>query len=152
MSDQMDFYMVSLKVILKNDQGEILCLKGVQNGSFAGYYDLPGGRIDVSEFETPYSVILNREIEEELGKIEYQLTANKPVAIGRHLLPAKYTSSKEKDLHILYVFFEADYTGGDLKISDEHDGLKWINLSEIKLEEYFKSGILEGINMYLYEN
>ena len=142
-----DFYQISLKVILKNKQGEVLILQAVDNGSYAGYYDLPGGRINTNEFKVPLSKIIEREVFEEIGKIKYKLN-EKPVAVGRHLIPRKYSSLK-KDVHCFYAFFKADYISGEIKISEEHMGYKWVDLNTIKLENYFKSGILEGVKMYL---
>ena len=147
MKKERDFYQVSLKLLLKNNEGEILALKGVDNGSFAGYYDLPGGRIDVDEFNTDFYEILKREAEEEIGNVKFTINM-KPVAIGRHLIPCSI-SKTGKDIHILNVFFEAECEGGDVKISDEHTDHKWLDLEKIELEKYFKSGILEGIKMYL---
>lgn len=146
MSKEKDFYQVSLKLILKNNKGEILALKAVDNGSYRGYYDLPGGRIDTDEFSTSFSTIIDREVKEELGDITYRLN-NKPVAVGRHFIPAAMIDIR-KDTHVLYLFFEAEYTSGDLKISDEHNGYQWLNLKEIELTDYFTSGILEGVKMY----
>ena len=48
--DKRDWYQVSLKLILKNKKGEVLVLKTLETGNFAGYHDLPGGRIDTDEF------------------------------------------------------------------------------------------------------
>ena len=149
MKKERDFYQVSLKLLLKNNEGDILALKGVDNGSFAGYYDLPGGRIDTDEFSTDFSEILKREVEEEIGNPDFKINP-KPVAIGRHLIPGSLPMNKTgKDIHILNVFFEAEYFGSDIKISDEHADHKWLNLKEIDLEKYFTSGILAGIKMYL---
>lgn len=142
-----DFYQVSLKIILKNQRGEVLLLQAIDHGSYAGYYDLPGGRIDVNEFKIFLPEIIEREIIEEIGKIRYKLN-EKPVAVGRHLIPEKYLRDK-KDIHCFYVFFEAVYISGKIKISSEHVGYKWVDLDKIKLADYFKSGILEGIKMYL---
>lgn len=150
MTKERDYYQISLKLILKNNQGEILGLKGVDNGSYAGFYDLPGGRIDTDEFNTDFSKILDREINEEIGNITYDLNT-KPVAVGRHLVPKAMTNSK-KEIHILYLFFEAEYIKGDLNISNEHLGYKWFNLQDVELTTYFTSGILEGINMYMMKN
>lgn len=142
-----DFYQVSLKIILKNDKDEILVLNGHPRGSFAGFYDLPGGRIDEDEFTAPFVDIIQREAKEEIGDIK--MTVNpKPVAIGRHLIPASMTS-ENKDLHVLYVFFEANLVNGEIIISDEHDGFEWIDIKKSKPAKIFKSGILEGINTYL---
>ncbi|MDO8499782.1 MAG: NUDIX hydrolase [bacterium] len=142
-----DFYQISLKVILKNDKDEVLILNGHPDGSFAGFYDLPGGRMDEEEFIIPFTQIIKRELREEVGNIKISLNP-KPVAIGRHFLSASTTSAK-KDLHILYVFFEAKFVGGKIKISDEHDGFRWVNINKIKPIKFFKSGILEGMIMYL---
>ena len=61
-----DFYQVSLKAILKNVEGSVLVLKADFEGPLSGYYDLPGGRIDESEFDIPLLDILKREIREEI--------------------------------------------------------------------------------------
>lgn len=142
-----DFYQISLKVIIQNKKGEILALKGMTGGSYDGFYDIPGGRIDKKEFKTPLLKIIRREIQEEVGNIKYQLKPH-PVALGRHLLPASLNNTK-KDIHILYLFFEANYLSGNIKISREHLGHKWLKLNKNNLTKYFKSGNLEGIKMYL---
>jgi 8-oxo-dGTP pyrophosphatase MutT (NUDIX family) len=147
MKKEKDFYQVSLKLLLKNSEGKILALKAVHNGSYAGFYDLPGGRIDTDEFKTDFSNIIAREVVEEIGNVEFQIQQN-PVAVGRHLIPASMTSSG-KDIHVLYLFFEAHYGGGELKISSEHAGYQWLDLAKIDPAEYFTSGILEGIRMYI---
>lgn len=142
-----DFYQISLKVILKNNKGEILILKDQKNGSFTGFYDLPGGRIDEEEFNTSFTKIIKREIIEELGNIEI-IIKEKPVALGRHLISTNITSNK-KSIRVLYVFFEAELLGGKIKIGEEHTEFEWVNLNNVKTAKLFKSGILEGINMYL---
>jgi len=146
MAKEKDFYQVSLKLLLKNKMGEILALKAADNGSYAGYYDLPGGRIDTDEFSKDLSEIIKREIFEEIGDIKFHLQS-KPVAVGRHLLPA-VMAGMDKDVHILYLFFEAEYLDGEMKISDEHSGLKWLDLTVVELSQYFTSGMLEGVKMY----
>lgn len=148
MKKEKDFYQISLKGIIKNKNNEILYVKAVDTGTFAGYYDLPGGRIDTDEFKTPFEKILSREIIEEVGKIKFKIK-NKPVAIGRHLIPKEFTAKKEKDIHVLYLFFEVLYLGGKISTSFEHTGFEWLKLSKDKLSKYFKSGILEGMRTYL---
>ncbi|MFZ5390723.1 MAG: NUDIX domain-containing protein [Patescibacteria group bacterium] len=142
-----DFYQISLKLILKNQAGEALCLKGLRGGTFDGFYDLPGGRIDDSEFTVPFEQVIKREVAEELGQIDF-IVRPKPVALGRHLIISKKDGTT-KNIHVLYVFFEAKYKFGTLKISKEHEGFIWLNLKDINLEDYFTSGILQGIKMYL---
>ena len=149
MPKKKDYYQVSLKLILKNNQGEILGLKADSKGSMAGYYDLPGGRIDTDEFKKPLDQIIKREVAEETGNLEFELVP-KPVAVGRHLIPAAMTSEK-KDIHVCYIFYEAKYLNGNVKISCEHTGCTWLKLSTDHLDRLFTSGILEGMKMYLSE-
>ncbi len=144
---QKDLYQISLKLILKNDKGEVLILNAIRGGTFEGFYDLPGGRIDVDEFRIDFEDILKREINEELGEIKVDISSI-PISIGRHLIPASL-SSTGSEMHVLYLFFEGCYLSGDIKISEEHLGYKWVNLKEIVLDEYFNSGILEGMKRYV---
>ncbi|MCK9393571.1 MAG: hypothetical protein WCX30_03855 [Candidatus Paceibacterota bacterium] len=53
MNDKVDFYQISLKLILKNSTGEILGLK-VKSNSISAFYDLPWGRISTDEFEVSF--------------------------------------------------------------------------------------------------
>jgi len=146
MNKEKDFYQISLKMLLRNSKGEILILKALDNGTYASYYDLPGGRINADEFNIPFTEILEREVKEEIGDIELKLRG-KPVALGRHLILASMTSLK-KDIHVLYVFFEAEYLNGGIKISEEHVNYEWLDLNKIELSDYFISGILEGVQFY----
>jgi len=136
-------------VIIKNARGEILLLNADPKGSFAGFYDFPGGRIDTNEFTTPFFDIIKREILEEIGNIKFVLSP-KPVAIGRHLVPASM-SKNGSDIRILYLFFEAKYMSGEIVISNEHTGFKWTNFSKEDPTKLLKSGNLEGVKMYLSE-
>ena len=141
------FYQISLKIILKNNKNEVLILNGCSKGSYAGFYDLPGGRIDEDESDISFLDIIKREAKEEIGNVKMKINP-KPIDLGRHVVPASMTS-ENKNLHVLYIFFEAEFISGDIAISKEHEGFKWANLKETKPEKLFKSGILEGINMYL---
>ena len=137
-----------MKVFVKNNKGEVLAMKADPHGSYAGFYDFPGGRIDMDEFHTPFFEIIKREIEEEIGSnIVYTLNP-KPVATGRHCIEAQYARGA-KDIHVVYLFFEAKYVSGEVIISDEHTGFEWLDLLNIELEKYFKSGNLEGVRMYI---
>lgn len=149
-----DFYQVSLKLILKNKSGEILILKAVGDGTYAGFYDFPGGRIRRDEFETSIVEVLKREVVEEIGAVDFEINQN-PVAYGRHSIPAMAQPrsiaaiNQGEDIHVLYLFFEGNFLDGNIVISKEHTDYKWVKLEDLELEKYFKSGILEGIKMYL---
>lgn len=147
MKRKIDRYQVSLKAFIKNENGDVLALKAIETGTMAGYYDFPGGRIDVEEFGTPFTEILAREIAEECGEVEFEL-GEKPAAIARHLIPAN-PATNAPEIHVLYVFFEAWMRGGSITISDEHIDHQWLDLSKIEPEKYFNSGNLAGVTMYL---
>lgn len=143
-----DSYQVSLKMILKNERGEILLLKALNGGTFANFYDLPGGRINIDEFTVPLVEILKREVVEEVGNINFTITSDKPVAVGRHLYPTPINNDVV-DIHILMIFFEAQYLSGDVVISREHSEFQWVDFSKEDPAKLLKSGILEGVKMYL---
>lgn len=147
MAKKRDFYHVSLKAILKNKDGKSLILKADGNGTFAGFYDLPGGRIDEDEFAVALPEILKREIIEELGEVEISISEI-PVGVGRHCIKKEHANS-DKDIHVFYVFYEVELKTGNVSISDEHEGFEWVDLNDIELEKYFTSGILEGMKMHL---
>ncbi len=141
-----DFYQVSLKLILKNEKGEVLILRDAGKNEFAGFYDLPGGTIDTSELKVQIQDILKREIIEETGNIEVKVNEI-PVALGRHEF-AKLDALGNK-IKVFYIFFEGQYFGGEVVVSEEHFDYKWVDLEDIELEKYFISGMLDGIQMYL---
>lgn len=142
-----DLYQISLKLLLKNAAGETLILNAHPDGTYAAFYDLPGGRIDEPEIHTPIEDILRREVSEELGAVTFTCK-QKPVALGRHVVPAEL-SPNGKELHVMYIFFEGTMTGGEITISEEHIGTRWVDLRSCNLKELFISGILEGIEQYL---
>lgn len=142
-----DYYQISQKLILWNDKGEALLLKALPKDTYAGFYDLPGGRIDVGEFNTPLPDILKREVREEVGDIQYTLNPV-PVAVGRHLIPANISSSGQ-DKHVLYLLYEGKYQSGEIKTSHEHTAYRWIDLKKEDPAKLLKSGNLEVLRMYL---
>jgi 8-oxo-dGTP pyrophosphatase MutT (NUDIX family) len=146
-STDRDFYQVSLKLILKNTAGEILLMKAQDKDTYAGFYDLPGGRINVNEFTVPLPDIVQREVREEIGDVKYELNP-KPVAVARHLIPASISVHK-RDVHVLYLLYEGLYVSGDIAVSRERTGFIWADPHKIELEKFLKSGNLEGIKMYL---
>jgi 8-oxo-dGTP pyrophosphatase MutT (NUDIX family) len=144
-----DLYQISLKAIIKNSRGEVLCLKMGEDSAFAGYYDLPGGRIDEVEVKMDFQEILLREIHEELGESVVVKVKTNPVAVSRGVLEAKSDLS-EPEKHVLYLFFEADFLSGDIVLSDEHKEYSWLEIQPQSADTYFTAGMLAGINNYLH--
>ncbi len=142
-----DFYQVSLKLILNNDKGETLLMKALNTGTYAGFYDFPGGRINVGEFEVPLPDIVRREVREEIGDVEYTLNPH-PAAVARHLIPASISGLKS-DIRVVYLLYEGAYSTGEVRMNHEHTGFRWLDLNKIDLEKYLTSGNLEGARMYV---
>ena len=136
-------FQVSLKLILKNKKGEILILKLPQNSSMAGYYDLPGGRINSEEIKMPCDKIIKREIREELGKIKYSL--KKAISIGWH---SYFSSANNKKKYLLFILFEGLYLSGKIILSEEHTDYKWEKLNKRNISKYFTKGLLRGLKNY----
>lgn len=137
---------VSLKLLMKNEQGETLLMKSIPTSSIKGFYDLPGGRIDQDEMELDLSEIIARETKEELGDaVQYTLRSHKPVAVARHNFWSKRTGA---EVWALQVYFEADYEGGEIAISPEHSGYEWVTLTKDNYEQYFTRGFRAGVQNY----
>jgi 8-oxo-dGTP pyrophosphatase MutT (NUDIX family) len=136
-----DKYQVSLKVFLRDADGRLLLPFGSASGLYAGYFDLPGGRIEDNEFATPFLDILRREVKEELGDITVAIDP-KPVLLSRDEI------GPNKDTRVIYIFFEGKYLGGEIKISDEHDGMVWKYPAEVDIESNIKPIHREAFKSY----
>lgn len=144
--DNHAIFQVSLKIIMKNNQGEILILKNLDESSMPGFYDFPGGRISESEISEDFVTIMHREITEEIGRgLKYKIH-NMPVSSTIHNYNSK---THGKTMHILWLFFEAEFIKGDIKISNEHLEYMWVKLSSENVSKYFTGGPLEGVKKYL---
>ncbi len=107
-------YHVALKVLMRKGDEMLFLLASSDR------LDLPGGRIDNVEHETPLPEILDREIREELGMdVKYKL--GKPVVQFRRHVP-------HKGWHVFLTAYEAEFLSGSIQISPEHSGFKWINI------------------------
>ena len=138
-----DKYQVSLKVFLKDSEGRVLLLRNPDDDmEYSGYYDLPGGRINTDEFNTPLMDILRREINEELGDIKADIDP-RPVSLTRSAI-----SGPSGEIRILYVLHEGKYLGGEIKLSSEHQSLLWIKPDEIDVKKFFKPIHHNAMNSY----
>jgi 8-oxo-dGTP pyrophosphatase MutT (NUDIX family) len=146
MPKEIDFYHVSLKLILKNQRDEALALTIGPQFQFAGYLDFPGGRINKDEFLTPFEDILAREIKEEIGDLAYTLNPT-PVALGREKIQPK--EGYHEELHILFILFEGRYKGGNIILSNEHSAYTWLDLQAINPKDYFSPGLDSAVSAYI---
>ena len=120
-----------------------MILKTPETSTYKGKYDLPWGRIDQDEFYTDLLEILDREIKEEVWDIVYDVKS-KPVAVSRHR-----AEHKTRIEDIFYCFYDAKIISGNIIVSSEHSDFKWVKLDEVILEDYFISGILDWVKMFL---
>lgn len=135
-----DTYFVAVKVFMEKDR-KLLIMKD----NF-GVWDLPGGRIKPDEFETPMEDIVKRKLREELGdEIKYEI--GKPVIFMRH--ERIEHAPGNPTVRIFAVGYEGKLLSGEVKLSQRHTELLWVDPKDFKPEEYFQSGWLKGVQEYL---
>jgi 8-oxo-dGTP diphosphatase len=112
-------FQVAAKAIIKKDDQILLVLTA------NGHYDFPGGRMDESEVDKPLETVLYREAIEELGK-------DVNIEVNRIAFVCKRQLKRDGNItQILAVFYEADYKGGEISLSNEHSEYKWVDPREL---------------------
>jgi predicted house-cleaning noncanonical NTP pyrophosphatase (MazG superfamily)/8-oxo-dGTP pyrophosphatase MutT (NUDIX family) len=119
MSDMVDTFRMAAKAFIENEEGEILVLREsgeYEEGAHGEEWQIPGGRIEPGE---RYDEALRREVEEETG---LEIDIGDPITMGewRHDI-------KGEKFQIVAVFFHCKKTGGEVELSHEHSGFKWID-------------------------
>jgi 8-oxo-dGTP pyrophosphatase MutT (NUDIX family) len=91
-------------------------------------WELPGGRIDRNElFTTTPELAFRREIEEELGIVDFSIGDTVGWMIG--------ISHRRNIPHCRVVYSISSFTGA-IQTSFEHEDSKWISEAEIDQYEY----------------
>jgi 8-oxo-dGTP pyrophosphatase MutT (NUDIX family) len=90
-----------------------------------GYLDFPGGRVDESERNIPWTDALKREVSEEVGD-------SMQISIGQTLFVSKrqYTKNGTSN-HIAAIFYKCQHESGEVKLSDEHGYHEWLTIEEL---------------------
>jgi 8-oxo-dGTP pyrophosphatase MutT (NUDIX family) len=105
---------VSLKAFIVRD-GLALFVREADSG----YWELPGGRIDVGEEWEPHSATLAREMREELGDgfaVRFEDTA------------VTWTRQRPSDGAFLFLLARPGHAvAGEPVLSDEHTELAWLD-------------------------
>lgn len=136
---------IGLKVLLVNDKGEFLLLKAISKRTeWHNTWDLPGGRINQDELDIGFHKIIDREIKEEAGDIQYKLRPD-PVALAK-------CSYKNEATDRFFILFEAKYLGGEIKLSDEHSEYVWKKVGPQDVNENFHQVIRELMIAYFKWN
>ncbi|MGB4833913.1 MAG: nucleotide exchange factor GrpE [Candidatus Moraniibacteriota bacterium] len=100
-----------------------------------GPWDLPGGRVHAGE--DPAEAI-GRELQEEIGDVSYEL---KEVVTG--CLMQVTRDGRVVDRTVLFSL--ALYTGGEPKLSDEHDRFEWRDLEAIENDSECKEWLKNAV-------
>ncbi len=102
---------------LINEQGQILLAQRPQDKSYAGYWEFPGGKVDVGERP---EAALARELHEELG-ITVSVDALTPFTFASHPYP---------EFHLLMPFYLCRAWQGT-PCSREGQALAWVALDAL---------------------
>jgi 8-oxo-dGTP pyrophosphatase MutT (NUDIX family) len=111
-----------------NRNGKVLTLDDPEIG-----IDFPGGKIQVGE--TDFSKSLKREVREETG---LEITVGRPFVTWEIQMFNHYKGNR-----LFLVGYACSYVSGEVKISSEHTGFKWVSKSTYKKiesnTEHFKA-------------
>lgn len=140
-ASQPGVFQITLKVFLRRGD-EFLVLRDAK----AGVGDLPGGRFNPGEIYEPWVDSVRRELSEELGDGFEFVIANggEPVFIFPHFIQ----ESGYEGLGIAYV---ADFVGGELRLSAEHDAMRWVSVKDWDASEWFATHLLGAVQRFQRE-
>lgn len=108
---------VSLKAFIVRDDRALFLRE-----ADSGYWELPGGRIDVGEEWRPHVAILRRELHEELGA---------GFAVEIEAGAVSWTRQRPTDGAFLFLMARIGRAlAGEPVLSDEHTALAWLGRDE----------------------
>lgn len=109
---------IALKAFIERD-GKILIIREsdkYHDGTQAGLYAIPGGRLQAGE---TFDAALKREVKEETGL---------DVEIGRPFYMAEWRPTvRGEEWQIVGVYIRCTAKEGDVKLNDDHIGFAWID-------------------------
>lgn len=124
-------------LIAENKKGEILLVRRKSDPK-KGYWDVPGGFVDLNEnLEQSF----RREIREELG-VEIK-NLNYLISVADRYL------YKGINYHTLCFIFTGKIDTGKIKINDDITGIGFFPKNKIPYDRIAFSGVIKGIKKYL---
>jgi 8-oxo-dGTP diphosphatase len=118
-------FQVALKALVVRD-GRLLALR--ERGG-PGYWEFPGGRIEVGEEQVPQVDVLRRELVEELGPA-FRCTIGAPLVTWTRpmlMYPGEWG---------MLVGFLCTDAAGEIALSDEHSDLRWVDRESWRALEF----------------
>jgi 8-oxo-dGTP diphosphatase len=108
---------LSVCAVIRREDGRVLLLRrAAASTHFGGMWEVPGGKVEPGE---DFDEALRREVDEECG-LEIEIVG--PAGVSSFELPA---------IRVLVLCMEARPTGGEVRISFEHEAYAWVSVSEI---------------------
>ncbi len=92
------------------------------NTAGGGFWEVPGGRMDGNE---TIEEALLRELKEELPNIQN-------IQVGKLIGATRIHKDIKPEVSLVLLFFvvNAEFAGGEPKLSDEHDEYRWLTKEE----------------------
>ncbi|BAZ83867.1 8-oxo-dGTP diphosphatase MutT [Dolichospermum compactum] len=101
--------------VIWNDQKQILIDRRLPTGAMGGFWEFPGGKIEVGE---TIQECIKREISEELGM---------EIAVGEHLITIDHTYTH---LRVTLTVHHSQHLAG-IPQAIECDEIRWVSLDEL---------------------
>jgi len=110
-------FRLAVKAVILDEQSRCLVIRRSHvNQHFVGAWEWPGGKVDAGEDFA--SATLRETLEETSLKIEITGLAG-------------VTQFEMSTVYVVLLCMEARLTGGELKLSEEHDAFAWMPLGEL---------------------
>lgn len=108
---------VGVKALIVKE-GKILLLReaAYDEGTNEGKWDVPGGRIEPQE---TLAAALAREVSEECG---LTIEAKEVLSVNE-----TFPTIKGEESHIVRIHYLAEYKGGEVVLSTDHDQYEWVD-------------------------
>ena len=125
-------WVLAVKAVIFDEKGRCLLIRrSVNNRSFVGCWEWPGGKVDDAE---DFAVAVMREAREETA-LDIEIT---------NLAGA--TQFEMPKVNVALLCMEARILDGELTLSDEHDDSAWVPLNELaqwKLADQIRDFMLD---------
>jgi hypothetical protein len=132
-------YFVAVKLLLRSDDRLLI------THDIFGRWDISGGRMQNFEFNKPLPSVADRKMTEKVGSdVKFELGG--PKVFFR---VERYEHGVDQKVRIFAVGYEAEYISGEIKLGDNHDDFKWVDVNTFKPEDSFEGGWEIGLREYL---